>query len=307
MFDQGMGARAVGVPPILVTGMPRSGTTWLARLLATGARTALPGREPMNPRGRQYALGGSLSGWVRLTAPTARQQRSLRRAYAGVNPWTYSRYGRRQWLAGLPTMRCIVKDPFAMLSIPAVQRITGARVVLVYRHPGAALASYRRMGWTPDTEELTPIVGQFLADHGPTAGVELPASGLGRDDVAALAWFWSALYGMALREATPDAVEVVSHRDLAVGREDAARRLFQTLGLTWTRATHDQLHPSGGHDADDQALHNLHRDPASVADSWRMRLDEIDVRRLDELTWVTRQALKQRSLSFPQQQSNPNT
>ena len=53
--------------PILVTGVPRSGTTWLARLLAGSPGTALAGREPMNPRGRQYALGGTLTGWARLS------------------------------------------------------------------------------------------------------------------------------------------------------------------------------------------------------------------------------------------------
>lgn len=47
--------------PILVTGAPRSGTTWLAQMLATAPRTVLSGREPMNrgrepmkPHGRQY-------------------------------------------------------------------------------------------------------------------------------------------------------------------------------------------------------------------------------------------------------------
>lgn len=279
--------------PILVTGMPRSGTTWLARLLATGARTALPGREPMNPRGRQYALSGTLPGWVRLTDPTARQQRLLRLAYAGINPWTYSRYGSRQWLAWLPTVRCIVKDPFAMLSIPAVQRVVGARAVLVYRHPGAALASYRRMGWTPDTEELVPIVSQFLAAHGPSDGVALP--GRGQDDVSALAWFWSALYGMALRETTESTVDVVSHRDLAIGGENAAWSIFRALDLTWTKASQELFHPSGVRDTDEQALHNLNRDPASVADSWRGKLTEQDVRRLDDETAPVRHALEQRS------------
>ncbi|USQ80449.1 sulfotransferase [Ornithinimicrobium faecis] len=274
--------------------MPRSGTTWLARLLASGLRTALPGREPMNPRGRQYALSGTLPGWVRLTQPTVQQVRILRRAYAGINPWTYSRYGHRQWIAGLPNIRCIVKDPFAMLSIPAIQRVTGARAVLVYRHPGAALASYRRMGWTPDTEELVPIISQFIAKYGPTDGVVLPRDG--QDDVSALAWFWSALYGMALRDTSPEAVDVVSHRDVAIGGDAAARRLFQALELTWTSATQQLIHPSGVRAANEQALHNLHRDPAVVADAWRDHFASRDVQRLDEETAAVREALEQRSL-----------
>lgn len=253
----------------------------------------------MNPRGRQYALSGTLPGWSRLMDPTAKQEWILRSAYAGANPWTYSRYGRRQWLAALPNVRCIVKDPFAMLSIGTIQRVTGARTVLVFRHPGAALASYRRMGWTPDTEELKPVVSDFLAEWGATEGVELPQEG--QDDVAAFAWFWSVLYGMALQETTTEEVVVVSHRDLAIGGERAAKRLFKVLDLTWTNASYEQLHPSGVRATDDQALHNLDRDPTSVADSWREQLDEKDVRRLNEETVVIREALEQRGLRFTDQ------
>src|SRR5680860_1295625 len=99
--------------PILVTGIPRSGTTWLARLLATASRTALTGREPMNPRGRQYALGRTLDGWTCLQQLSDRQRRAMWTAYHGVNPWVYSKYGRRQWLAPLPWTRVVVKDPYA--------------------------------------------------------------------------------------------------------------------------------------------------------------------------------------------------
>ena len=88
--------------PILVTGVPRSGTTWLARLLALSPATALAGREPMNPRGRQYALGGSLDGWARLTDPSPYQRFLLRSAYRGWNPMVYSRFGTRQWAGPLP-------------------------------------------------------------------------------------------------------------------------------------------------------------------------------------------------------------
>lgn len=184
-----------------------------------------------------------------------------------------------------------------MLSIPAIQQaVGGARAVLVYRHPGAALASYRRMGWTPDTEELVPIVSQFIADYGPSDGVALPKGG--QDDVSALAWFWNVLYGMALRETTPDTVDVVSHRDLAIGGEAAARSLFQVLDLTWTQASQDLIQPNGVRDTDEHALHNLHRDPASVADSWRDRLDARDVRRLDDETAPVRHALERRNLSL---------
>ena len=135
--------------PILVTGVPRSGNTWLARLLALSPGTALAGREPMNPRGRQYALGGSLDGWTRLTDPSPYQRFLLRTAYQGWNPMVFSRFGARQWAGPLPHTRVVVKDPYALLSLRTVVAATGATPVLVYRHPGAVLASYRRVCVVP--------------------------------------------------------------------------------------------------------------------------------------------------------------
>ena len=69
----------------------------------------------MNPRGHQFALGGTLPGWTRLTTVTPLQRLALVSSYRGLNPLVYSRYGRRQWAALLPGTS-VVKDPFAMTS-----------------------------------------------------------------------------------------------------------------------------------------------------------------------------------------------
>lgn len=292
------GALAHAHPAILVSGMPRSGTTWLARLLAAAPGCALTGREPMNPRGRQYALAGTLTGWTRLSEPTSRQARSLRLSYRGLNPMVYSRYGRDQWAAPLPQVRVVVKDPFAMLSLPAVTRLTGARTVLLFRHPGAALASYRRMGWVPDVEELRPIVNSFLR-QGPVPGV-VPPPVESADDVAGMAWFWNALYGMALTdiEETPETL-VVSHQDLAKGGVPAARTLFSRLGLTWTEEAASELAEAGtGPSSDQGALHNFNREPASVAEEWRARLSVEEVRRIEEATLEVRSRLASKRLDL---------
>lgn len=99
--------------PMLVTGMPRPGTTWLARELASAPRAALTGWEPMNARNRKYAFGRIINGWERLRSLPPREARIFKSVYLGLNPWVYRRYGYRQWLGPLPCVRCVVKDPFA--------------------------------------------------------------------------------------------------------------------------------------------------------------------------------------------------
>ncbi len=268
--------------PILVTGVPRSGTTWLARLLAKAPGTALAGREPMNPRGRQYKLAGTLDGWAKLEELTPKQARALRTAYRGLNPWVYSRYGHRQWAAPLPGIRLIMKDPFAVLSIPAVQRVTGAHPVLLFRHPGAVLASYRRMGWEPDLDELRPIAAHHATQHPRSAEVMSALESADMTSAQAMGRFWSVLHQIALDDLPSTNATIVAHSDVAGYGLHMGPRLFRALGLEWTQESAAEF-GGDGHESNgsmDQGtgqhagstLHDFDRPPAAVADAWRSSL-----------------------------------
>lgn len=281
--------------PILVTGVPRSGTTWLARLLADAQHSALTGREPMNPRGRQYALGGTLTAWTRLEVPDSRQIRLLGAAYSGRNPLVYSRYGRRQWSAAFPWTQLIVKDPFAMLSMPAIVSVTNARPVLIYRHPGAVLASYRRMGWTADLEEIRSIIS--VPENN---GAALQRLNL-LSDVQDMAAFWTALHDQALDDirSLPDAL-VLSHHEMASGGAAAKQKLFDLCGLR----------DAGGHSGDHRGrvdqkrsteperLHNFNRDSEEVAEAWRTHVSEDEVSFLDQVAAGTLKRLEQQRVQL---------
>lgn len=284
----GGAARGERGRPILVTGVPRSGTTWLARWLAYAPGTALAGREPMNPRGRQYALAGTVDGWARITEPTPRQRRALKLAYRGLNPLVYSRYGARQWAGPLPWTRLVVKDPFAMMSIPAIVEVTGATPVLVYRHPGAVLASYRRMNWQPDLAELADIVAHARSRDGldlpdlPAPGEATPAEEMGL--------FWSVLHDLALAGRTPEtSLVVVSHSALAQGGTPSGRRLAEAVGLGWSQQMDAELSKESGQTpaADPTKLHNFDRSPAAVADEWRAKLTDQEIGEIEQVSAAT--------------------
>lgn len=262
--------------PVLVTGMPRSGTTWVARQLAWARGTALAGREPMNPRPSQHALGGTLTRWTKLEEPTARQRRLLRAAYQGWDPRVYSRYGYRQWAAAWPSVRVVVKDPFALLSLPTVVEITGALPVVVFRHPGAILASFRRMNWSPDPEEVTHLeaLSEELEDSSAA-----PASQSVTTDVQLVARMWAVLYRLALADIPRlPQVLVISHAELAAGSQSSLRVLHQLCGLPLHRETSAAGTSVTEHKADSARLHNFDRDPQQVADAWRDQVhkDEVD-------------------------------
>lgn len=285
-------------PPILVTGVPRSGTTWLARTLANAPGTALAGREPMNPRARQYALGGSLSAWTRLTALSAAQRRSLRLAYRGLNPYVYSRYGHRQLLAPLPGTQVIVKDPFAMLSLPIIVATTGAVPVLVFRHPGAVLSSYRRMGWSADVDEIDsalpgqlPMVDAAPAESDPSAGDVREAADMAR--------FWVVLNTQSLRdiESMGNAL-VVAHEDVTLGGATAMRRLYGLLALPWSASVESAVRQAADTDRSPKkgpaGLHDFTRSPEDVAGSWRKHITEAELQVVERIAGAALSELSDR-------------
>lgn len=199
----------------------------------------------------------------------------------------YSRYGSRQWAAPFPRTRLIVKDPFAMLSMPAIHEVTRAESVLLFRHPGASLTSYRRMGWVPDNDELAPIIAEFTARNGSCVGVEPPPAA-GATDVESMAWFWNALYGIALHDAERlgNNVLVLAHEEIAAGGHSFGSQLFARLDLPWNDQISRQFVRESQPDApiDATALHNFDRNPAQVAHEWESRVEPADRDYLERAT-----------------------
>lgn len=234
----------------------------------------MTGREPMNPRGRQFALGGTYPRWDRLESLTRRQTRLLQLSYKGWHPLVYSRYGYRQWAAPLPRSRVVVKDPFAVLSLPAIVGATDALPVVVYRHPGAVLRSYRRMAWTAaeDSREFVGAEIRAVAAHS-------RAKGMAQDAVSVLG-IWRAIYRQVLedRDRLPSMI-IVSHEEVAQGGDRALSRLLSACHLP----DYAPQRVTGGADQPGR-LHNFERDPSSVATAWRNDVDPGELEVFDALS-----------------------
>lgn len=244
----------------------------------------------MNPKPGQYRLAGTLDAWARLETPSRKQLLALRLAYAGLTPLVYGRYGHRQWAAPSPRTRTVVKDPFAVLSIEAVVRATSALPVLVYRHPAAVLASYRRMGWLPDVAEVSAAVSDEV--DVPSAPVDVAP-----DDPRAMGWFWSALNTIALRDlAGAEGAIVVSHEELAAGGRRALGALFDACGLERPLDEPTRAQPAAqatvGEGIGGDVLHRLDRPSDEVASAWRAAIGEAELAVLDDVAGPTLTALQ---------------
>ena len=111
--------------------------------------------------------------------------------------------------------------------MPALVRTTGAVPVVVYRHPGAVLSSYRRMGWTADVSEIRTLQAR-AQDPAPV------------DDVQAMMEFWTYLHEQVLAwlPQVPDAL-LVSHAELtSAGAAGTAALLQRVLACREAQGRH---------------------------------------------------------------------
>jgi hypothetical protein len=192
----------------------------------------------------------------------------------------------------------IVKDPFALLSLPVVVSVTGAMPVVVFRHPAAVLASYRRMGWGPDLDEIRPLV-EAARGRGVDALPQIPAADA--SEAEQMGAFWAALHLMALDDPADTSAAgeplVVSHQELASGGPAAARRLVERLGLGWHAAMEEEVtREEDGAAVDEGRLHNFARPPADVAAAWRRSVSDEELAEIEAVTASARTVLDARRL-----------
>jgi hypothetical protein len=292
------------VDAVVVTGAHRSGTSLLGDIVsqAPGTWTVW---EPFN---RHWGLRD-----VRVAYPY------LPRSEHPVAPVTslqrYLRTGRARWSVkqapggpSLPALRAavkssrrwvtwlgnagkvpVVKDPFVLLAMAALQpTITSRPVVVSVRHPCSWILSLRRMSW-PAGPELNHLIAQPALYEEHLARL-LPRRDWTRaDDLEAGATAWMCLYHMVNVQASAGArVSVVPLE--AFGRDPVGTMglVFRTLDidappdLDALAATYagegNAVTPAGG------TKHLLQRNSRALNEAWKGKLSAAEVARVRRIT-----------------------
>lgn len=234
--------------PVLVTGLPRSGTSWAGRMLAAGGDLTYV-NEPLNPQhppGRcpgvlraqvthrfQYICAENAADWL----PAFRDTVALRYGFlaelrANRSPYDLgrlARYGGAFLYGRLTGRRALLDDPFAVLSAGWFAAALGCKVIALVRDPVAFVASWQRLGWTIYFHELLeqPLLAR---DHPRLLDLrELVGS---QDRVAKAAALWRFTREVL---ATTPGIRVVSYEELAAAPVSGFRELYRYAGLTWNR------------------------------------------------------------------------
>jgi Sulfotransferase family len=252
--------------PILVTGIPRSGTSWVGKMLDASGRVVYI-NEPLNPRrppGQspgilravvhhrfQYITDENESEFLQpffdLLAlnyhllPEIRVSRSIFDLMRLVKYWNSFCRGR------IRRRRPLVDDPYAVFSIEWFVEKLECDAVVVVRHPASIVNSRKRLGYTTDFTELLrqPLL---IRDWLQPFENEMKAAPRHPADVV---WQTSLLWKMAYHvvrelEVRLPRVHVIRYEDLSFEPLASFHTLFRLLHLPFTENASNRVRQASG-------------------------------------------------------------
>src|SRR5512140_82975 len=234
--------------PILVTGAHRTGTTWVGRMLAAEPDTAYIS-EPLNVLHRPGVMRSKVEYWYTYLAeengeaylPALRETiayhyhlpaelLSLRSTHDFLRMCRdFGIFMRGRFFHARP----LLKDPFAVFSLPWFAEHLGCDIVVTVRHPAGFASSLKRLNWPFDFRDL---LAQPLLMRDQLEPYRERMQGMPADDIIGQA---SLLWAMVYRSVQAachnvPAVRVVRHEDLSVDPVPGFRELYAGLGLRFT-------------------------------------------------------------------------
>jgi hypothetical protein len=288
----------------LVTGIHRSGTTWVGKMLAASQEVAYVS-EPLNVHHRPGVLRVPTRYWYTYLCadnqadflPALRETvglryhlgreigslRSVKDVGRMLRDFGWFTRGR------LRQARALLKDPFAVFSAPWFAGQLGCRVIIMVRHPLPFVSSLKRLGWSFDFRNLL-VQPLLMRDHLEPYRAEMERQISAPQDVIDQgSLLWRMVYAVVdgFRAAYPDFV-VVRHEDLSCQPLERFRDLYASLGLDFTpevqQALAEASQSSNPEELSAQRVHAVKLDSRANLDNWRKRLTEAEVSRICGLT-----------------------
>ena len=288
--------------PILITGAHRSGTTWAGKMLAADADTAYIS-EPLNVLHRPGVFQARVDHWYQYICDD--NEGDYLPAFHSLMDYDYHLWDEirsiRSWKDFLRMgrdfmifynalergQRTLLKDPFAVFSIPWFVKRLDCQVVITVRHPAAFASSLQRLNWHFDFKDLLdqPLL---LRDH--LEPFREPMLSVPADDVIGqAALLWKMIYATVhtFRESHPEWI-LVRHEDYSRAPVECFRTLYSKLGLDFTKRVEkvilDSTSSKNPTELSRKKTHSVKMDSVASLKNWRKWLTAEDIDRIRTLT-----------------------
>jgi hypothetical protein len=196
----------------------------------------------------------------------------------------------RDWITFLKgrlfNLRPVLKDPFALFSIPWFAERLGCQVVITVRHPAAFASSLKRLRWTFQLEDLLaqPLL---MRDWLEPFRAEMEAMPAG-DTIGSASLLWKMAYQIVhdLRLKNPE-FQVVRHEDLSREPVQGFHRLYAALGLQFTPQAQRNVQNSSSSknpkELSASAVHAFRLDSRASLNNWKRHLGADDIERIRQI------------------------
>ncbi|MBV6403008.1 MAG: hypothetical protein CNIPEHKO_03330 [Anaerolineales bacterium] len=287
--------------PILVTGAHRSGTTWVGKMLA-GSQAAYIS-EPLNVLHRPGVLRAKAKHWYQYICDD--NEAEYLAPFEELLDYRYHTWSEIKSLRSLKDFlrmgrdfkifydalehgqRALLKDPFAVFSMPWFAKRFDFKIVVTVRHPAAFASSLKRLGWNFDFNDLLdqPLL---MRDHLESYRGQMQA--INADDVIGQAsLLWTMIYRAVHTQGQLNRhLIIVCHEDLSRDPVNGFRDLYAALGLDFTSHAEEKIRTSSSSDNPTELsrrkTHSVKMDSRASVDTWRSKLTADEITRIREIT-----------------------
>lgn len=290
--------------PILVSGAHRTGTTWVGKMLASSGQAAYIS-EPFNVWHRRGVFSSPISQWYTYVCRDneANYLTSLRETldyqyHTGLEikdlhsikdllrmgrDWEIFKTGK------LRRLRPLLKDPFAIFSLPWFVERLNCQVVITVRHPAAFVSSLKRLGWHFDFSDLLQqslLIRDWLGSYQQDMEnlLKTPEDVIGQGSL-----LWRMIYQVvdACQKKYTD-IYIAQHEDFSLEPMDKFRSLYTALGLDFNvpaqKAVLSSSKAENPGEVSREHVHSIKLDSRSNIQNWKRRLSTDEIARIREFT-----------------------
>jgi hypothetical protein len=293
---------------ILVTGAPRSGTTFLGKMLALpkhvmyvdeplNYQTGIKGVERQfifmnnqHPDNEQHAsmVQALLSGKANFKASDLRDNQAKSYLRALARELFVSREHLMYKLGSLNPLkaRYLIKDPMACFASEYLHQQFDFHTVIIIRHPASTIASFKRLNWRfslGDLQQQSELMKNHLQ---PLIGHLKPTK---VSDVEEWSHLWLSINQVLEKYAERNKnMIMVRHEDISRQPIKEFAGLYDILNLKFTTRIQERIKdhtgPSNPADPPGNAVHVLRRDSAKNLGRWKDILTKKEISIIKTIT-----------------------
>ena len=287
------------IKPILVTGIHRSGSTWVGKVLAKSSSVCYihepfngmcqPGMCAVNfpsvyfhlTKSNSDAFYPALNDLFQLRYNLAAQLRSVR------SPRECARLIRDYYLfindrrvGKVP----LVKDPMAILSAQWIAQSFDVDILLLVRHPAAFVSSCLQLGWG---FHFINFINQPLLLETYFSAYETEIVNYTKNEqslIDQLSLLWKLIYSVVAeyQQKYPEWL-ILKYEEVCKKPLDHFQYIFQQLNLDFTPQIQSYIYNSTNYIQPEnifEEIHSVKRNTQKQIDIWKMRLSQEQINRI---------------------------